>query len=199
MRRCYLCDETKPATLEHFPKDKNRTLGIGYQCRPCALRVSRERGDKRKNRWSTTMTDEQKERKRQWSARYHQSRGKAHHRVAAYRHIDKSKGHECDFDAAWFKENILHKPCIYCGESGQSGCDRIDNAAGHIKENVVPCCRVCNTTRMDTFTHSEMLLIGRVIRQIKQERRTRNASGLSGQHIGPPNVPLADQTHQPQS
>lgn len=32
-RRCYLCNRMLSATLEFFPKDKNRPLGIGYQCR----------------------------------------------------------------------------------------------------------------------------------------------------------------------
>lgn len=176
MRRCYLCDETKPATLEHFPKDKNRMLGIGYQCRPCALRVRREKGDKRKNRWSTLMTPEQRKERYKIARRYYHGAGRPNVLLAAYRNSDKKRGIVCDIDVEWFRANIESKPCFYCGDvEDKRGCDRLDNSLGHTKDNVVACCALCNHTRTNRFTSDEMEILGRAIRKIRRERRTQNA------------------------
>ena len=40
------------------------------------------------------------------------------------------------------------KPCSYCGGEIQTiGLDRIDNDLGYIKENITPCCTVCNLSK----------------------------------------------------
>lgn len=63
------------------------------------------------------------------------------------------------------------KPCTYCGDTQEEiGCDRIDNSKGHTKDNVVPACKTCNVSRMDNFTHEEMLVLGKTIKQIKINR-----------------------------
>lgn len=176
-RRCYLCDETKPATTEHFPKDKNRYLGIGYQCRPCALRVRRERGDPRKGRWSK-MTAKEKAKRMVTQKKHFASGGWRSSRVGAYRYYDAKKGMKCDLTAKWFEVNIQDKPCIYCKRSDvRIGCDRVDNSIGHTMANVVPSCGDCNKSRQDIFTHEEMLDLGQHIATIfaNRERRTQSA------------------------
>lgn len=178
LRRCYLCKETKPATVEHFPKDKNRFLGIGYQCRPCALRVRRERGDSRKNRWKTLMTPEQRTKKSALSRKYFAGGGWRFAKVAAYESFDKERGLACNMTTEWFEKNIQNKPCIYCGRSKvRIGCDRIDNSLGHTIANVVPSCGDCNKSRQDIFTHKEMLQLGPHISAIfaRREKQIRNA------------------------
>ena len=60
--------------------------------------------------------------------------------------------------------------CVYCGGTENLGLDRIDNNKGHTKENVLPCCRPCNTMRGDNFTVVEMKKIGKVIKMIKESR-----------------------------
>lgn len=93
-------------------------------------------------------------------------------RVGAYRFADKAKGLQCDLTAAWFKENIQNKACVYCKRSNvRIGCDRIDNSIGHTKANVVPSCGDCNKSRQDIFTHSEMLKLGPHIAAIFARRR----------------------------
>lgn len=67
-------------------------------------------------------------------------------------------------------ENIIHKPCVYCGDTHLIGCDRIDNSKGHLKTNVVPCCCSCNKARGDSFSYEEMLVLGNTIKQIKSNR-----------------------------
>lgn len=98
-------------------------------------------------------------------------RAKASKMIASYRNKDIKNGTDLpDMDIDWMVENILTKPCVYCGDTHRIGCDRIDNTKGHTKDNVVPCCIECNTARNIYFTYEEMRRIGRVIAEIKAAR-----------------------------
>ena len=70
--------------------------------------------------------------------------------ISAYNYNDKlRKRGKGDLTVKWVVDNILFKPCHYCGETGWEimGCDRIDNDLPHTKDNVVPCCGKCNIKR----------------------------------------------------
>lgn len=41
-------------------------------------------------------------------------------------------------------KDTMKKPCYYCGELISFGIDRVDSAKGYQKDNIVPCCGVCN-------------------------------------------------------
>lgn len=99
------------------------------------------------------------------------ARRRASRIVSGYKTRDGKKGLKNDLDMEWYIENILSKPCIYCGDTINIGCDRIDNNLAHNKDNVVPCCRECNIGRGNNFTHEEFLHIGNAIREIKLKRR----------------------------
>lgn len=101
-----------------------------------------------------------------------EERIKASKLISAYKCKDKKHGHEiCDIDIDWMINNIMHKPCVYCGDTHLIGCDRIDNTKGHLKSNVVPCCCICNRARCDSFSYEEMLVLGKTIKQIKSNRK----------------------------
>ena len=56
----------------------------------------------------------------------------------------KTKNFDCDLDVQ-FIENAWDHPCFYCGgERPTNGFDRVDNSRGYLKDNSVPCCKVCN-------------------------------------------------------
>jgi len=38
---------------------------------------------------------------------------------------------------------LITEPCYYCGGDGY-GIDRLDNTLGYVKNNIVPCCSMCN-------------------------------------------------------
>ena len=100
-------------------------------------------------------------------------RAKVSKMISAYKHRDKINDTSiCDLDIDWMIENILNKPCYYCGDTHRIGCDRIDNSKGHTKDNVIPCCYDCNCARNDNFTVGEMKIIGRAIREVKKHRVT---------------------------
>jgi hypothetical protein len=84
---------------------------------------------------------------------------------------DKQKGRKCNLTINWIKENIISKPCIYCGDTKNISCDRIDNNKGHTKNNVVSSCLICNLVRNNIFSPEEMKLLGPIIKQIKEQRK----------------------------
>ena len=88
-----------------------------------------------------------------------------------YKADDRKKGLVCELTSEWMKENITSKPCIYCGEIENIGCDRIDNNIGHTKDNCVPSCIDCNLARGNRFNLREMMEIGNIIRSIKIRRK----------------------------
>jgi hypothetical protein len=88
-----------------------------------------------------------------------------------YIKIDRKKGLISDLTVD-FVLKIISSPCIYCGENKENiGCDRADNKLGHTKDNVVPCCHLCNSVKSDKFSKVEMIKIGNIIKEIKQIRK----------------------------
>lgn len=95
--------------------------------------------------------------------------GRATSLLAGYRRNDIKRGVICSLTREQVEE-IIVKPCTYCDSMDTIGVDRIDNDLGHTLENCQPCCQLCNFTKSNQFTHSEMLLLGEVIRQIRKSR-----------------------------
>ena len=107
-------------------------------------------------------------RKRPYESVYNLFVGRAKHEVALT--------YEDYFNIAVSKPN-----CYYCDSTlkwsefrdrKQSGSnlDRKDSNKGYTIDNVVPCCRVCNITKNNNFTHEEFILLGKVISQINAQR-----------------------------
>ena len=95
--------------------------------------------------------------------------------ISSYKCCDKKKGYICDLDIDTMLD-IMQSPCFYCGDTKRIGCDRIDNSKGHTLDNIVPCCYECNCARNNNFTHEEMKLIGKVIHDIKEQRKQNEYS-----------------------
>lgn len=93
-------------------------------------------------------------------------RDKVSKMLSAYRLKDKKKGLQTDIDFEWTFNIISNSKCIYCENTENIGLDRIDNLKGHTKNNVVPCCYICNTTRNNNFSFEEMKIMGKIIKEI---------------------------------
>lgn len=170
-RYCFTCKNEFPLTAEFFHKEMSRASGFAYRCKPCQSAVS-ARKPKRPTRWAD-MTSEQKAARKITQKRYWASVPLSKKRVLSYQAIDKKRGLFCDLDVAWYEANIQGRPCYYCGDAESPiGCDRVDNAKGHSRDNVVPACAVCNVARMHQFSLEEMVVLGRTIRQIKATRKS---------------------------
>lgn len=99
------------------------------------------------------------------------SEQKLKQKLRGYRERDRKKGFTCNISLDTFRE-LIAPGCFYCGEGGDIGLDRVQNDAGHVTGNVVPCCYTCNCARNDNFTHAEMVVLGKTIKAIKEARET---------------------------
>lgn len=73
--------------------------------------------------------------------------GRAAHLLDMYKISDKRMGRgEGDLTPEWIVDYIFSKPCAHCGKTRWKviGCNRLNNALPHTKENVEPCCEDCN-------------------------------------------------------
>lgn len=95
---------------------------------------------------------------------------KASKMLSSYKLKDWKKDLQFNLDREWFIENILKSKCVYCGDTNNLGCDRIDNNKGHTYDNVVPCCYTCNIARGNNFSFEEMKILGKTIKEIKENR-----------------------------
>lgn len=102
---------------------------------------------------------------------YQKLRDKASKMCASYKAKDRINRREYDLTADWLIENILFELCHYCGTDKMIGCDRRNNSKGHTKNNVIPCCHVCNTTRNNNFSVEEMEILGKTISEINKKRK----------------------------
>lgn len=89
--------------------------------------------------------------------------------IYSSKNSDRSKNREHSISKE-FVRNALSKSCVYCGFPS-TGLDRIDNKIGHTEDNCVPCCKECNVARMNNFSHEEMFILGKAIKEIKDKRR----------------------------
>lgn len=80
---------------------------------------------------------------------------------------------------------ITSAACHYCGGPLPNygyGLDRKDNTQGYTRDNVVPCCMICNWIKSNQFSYQEMLELGETVRRI----RARRQPGLSAEKpVGP--------------
>lgn len=94
--------------------------------------------------------------------RYRSPSGK----FSSYKHSASRRGIEFaltieDFISMW------KIPCFYCGiEIDEIGIDRIDNTMGYTRDNIHPCCRMCNIAKnnhtLDEFTEWSKRLYNKI-------------------------------------
>lgn len=179
LKLCPICGEEKELT-ENFTFHRTNNQ-FNRACTQCTNAARREKAKVKrvKGIWSEERKIRQQERrkeksdgvyvdKRERHAKPYTLKDEAKKKIYGYAKLDKGKGIETDLSVD-FVERCLKEPCIYCGYPSK-GLDRVDNSLGHIESNCVPCCDLCNFTRMDNYTHEEMKKLGVTIREIRLER-----------------------------
>ena len=72
--------------------------------------------------------------------------------------------HYCGQIIPWSPFNVAWNCCRY-------SLDRKDNTKGYTKENCVVCCKRCNRAKSDSFSYTEWVEIGHVIRRQREDSR----------------------------
>jgi hypothetical protein len=147
VKSCSKCRQWKPETAEFFNLQKHGKRGLTADCRECHKLRMRQ----------VNKIQYAKNREREM--------------IDSYAKSDAKNGRLTTITTEWMKENITSKPCFYCETiEAPRGSDRLDNGIGHVPENVVPCCKLCNKTRNNHFSPDEMKLLGQVIKKIRKAR-----------------------------
>lgn len=163
-KKCNVCGEVKK--LSEFPKAKTCADGHRNKCKTCDYDRQKKWKVDNKDKYLASQraynkrllsTPEGKAKKSEYGRRYRINNPQIL-RLKGYQKIDKKKNLENDLDVDYCIKELV-KPCVYCGYIDPlcNGFDRIDNTKGHTKDNCVTCCKLCNTTRMDNYTHEEFL------------------------------------------
>ena len=92
-----------------------------------------------------------------------------------------SKGRKIPFDISleYFKD-LIGQRCAYCNKNANplttgSYMDRVNNSAGYLETNVVPCCSRCNRMKNDMTVREFFEHIKTVVRHLtKLERGCKN-------------------------
>lgn len=145
---CRRCGVEKPLTIDNFRPGTAEHNGahIRKDCRECQNKERREFVNRT-------------------------PRKRAYSLFNLYRRYDRERGLSFNMTVEYLLDEILSKPCVYCGSTEKIGADRIDNTEGHLTYNCVPACQTCNLTRADRFTFMEMCrIIGPAIRTVKDKR-----------------------------
>lgn len=76
---------------------------------------------------------------------------------------DRKKNREGNDLDIPFVQDLILKPCLYCGaQKLRMTLDRIDNAKSHSKSNVNPCCIRCNLLRGDMPYQAWVALVPKI-------------------------------------
>jgi len=151
MKNCSICNQEKPLTQFYRNIQKGKTYW-SRRCKTC-----------RPDRQRRSPIARQKQREKERAARKDPTK-RANFILSACKNFDKRHGFVCDLELEFIKQTIA-TGCSYCSDiAGQMTLDRIDNAKGHLKTNVVSCCFRCNYIRRN-MPHTAWLLVSAAVKQ----------------------------------
>lgn len=136
---CSTCKHTKP--LSAFHKSTNKPDGHHSVCKECAKAY--QKAYRKTERGREVKRDSTRNGGRFYTAKRH-----------AYK-----KGREWTITRAEFY-TLVAQACHYCDgklSPTTTGLDRADSSLGYTIDNVVPCCRDCNTMKSNILSKEEML------------------------------------------
>lgn len=162
IHKCNACGLSEPEV--HFLLRK--VNGLYYKrhlCRTCFNAANRAKPDRKPTEIAKQRSSISKSLKRQ-------KRGN----VPAFivmdsRKSDKKKGRDNDIDVDFVTSLLAEHICTYCGETElRMTLDRVDNALGHTRTNVVPACIRCNGIRAN-MPYEAWLIIAPSVRCAREE------------------------------
>jgi hypothetical protein len=133
-----------------------------FLCRPCWNKHSRYG----KPRWGKTETGYER---RNQTIKNRRHNNEERFVISDCRRWDKRHGFSCVLDLDYVR-TLISTGCQYCGATRDDlhiGLDRIDNAQGHLKGNVIPCCTRCNLVR-GGMPYKAWLIIADAMRKARE-------------------------------
>ena len=190
MKTCTKCLIIK--NPDDFGNRKSSPDGKRSRCNTCHLEDNqayaerhREKTNAYKKKWRNENEDAAKIVHREWYySNIDKVRNKARSPSNRYCAIKREHKRFPGSEVITLDEycHLIKNPCSYCGdplpEAGR-GLDRLDSLQGYHKDNVVPCCTVCNSIKMHHSveflkTHVTKFLNGlvNVITKKRSEKRS---------------------------
>ena len=143
-KTCSTCKE--PLPKENFCKNKRTFDGLNFVCFGCQR--------KHNNKYRVS----EKGRVAQYnSVRRYVNTAKG--LFIVYRNSSKRRKLEFSLTKEYFQSIFNKTVCIYCNDKIPTvSLDRIDNSRGYVRDNIAPCCGICNfmkqsLSQTDFFTH----------------------------------------------
>lgn len=90
--------------------------------------------------------------------------------LSSYKRSARLRGLTWDLTPEEFFK-VIENPCFYCGAPPLVGADRVDNSVGYLKNNLVPCCTICNwmkrhLTIKEFLSHIEQIFKHKVVKAL---------------------------------
>jgi len=190
-KKCSKCKKEK--NLENFCKDIKRNDKKNPWCKTCCKKyreANKEKISKYKKDWHQMNRVEILKKKREYSktpvARTSSNKGGKKYRATIKGRISTARKQSKRRNKTWdipdeMYLNLIHCFCRYCGDTLLDetgiGLDRLNNDRGYFIDNVVPCCRACNSVRWIKYTYEEMLIIGKYLKKARQEIEKEDNDG----------------------
>jgi len=158
-KTCTRCGEEKPATLEYFHKRSEN--GIRSDCKVCANQAGAayyEANKEKKKAYREANREailKQRKAYREANREAILEQRYAHYRTPKGKFIKikmkaKERGINFSLPLELYETQLWGKPCHYCGCKIEiTGLDRKDSSKGYSRDNVVPCCRRCNSQKQN--------------------------------------------------
>lgn len=169
---CTKCGRELPATTEFFGKHKSSKNGLRAMCKECKREQDRKYNQNKRSinsnvyyhksyyennkehlrqktkEWSLKNPDKIRE-KRQ---RYYESGRNA---MSLHKRRHKMKEAECTLTFEEWQDTLeyFNHECVYCGSKDSIIQDHIipvSKGGGYTKENIIPACGSCNSSKRDT-------------------------------------------------
>jgi len=159
-RWCNHCQNYFNDNDMHFYPRKEKTGTITYLCR------------KKLAEYSRIYRENNPKKVQAYIDKFNKSNVNKYKRL---RQSSRSRGIELTISFEDFSRMIHKAKCIYCDSpvecTAGSGLDRMESSAGYTFENVVPCCKSCNTHKWNDWTYEEMKVAMKAILALREVKK----------------------------
>jgi len=139
-----ICKDCKiEKDISEFASNYNKECNGRYGS-DCLSSICKDCNSIRNKEWRDENKEHDAERKRKWVDE-NPNRDSYNHKKNNAKYRNKS----FNLTLEWYLDNVWDKQYFYCGEASNGGMDRVDNNIGYETDNIVPCCKWCNSIKME--------------------------------------------------